>query len=288
MKPPKVRFRMPRTARLWAQGSTWRELILTIVATTISIILTFGTAYWLERQQRIEDRMMSAKMVMSNIESFSREIDKLSHEMASRDSIATWMLSLPVNSLDDIPVSEMVDPLNKLVALGFLSHDKTTENIFGNSIETWKNMGYDGVQFIDNVGKCFAEMNDIEKYWNDWVTECESVINDVISNMQPGEHTHTKLLSNNAFRQKLESYHVRQNWLEYASAYCRFLNDKNMALFKLDKQEIEDFTDMRTKDIQFGKEEPAVSDFRKPQIKKDSLYTLRPLQQHIDSILRGK
>ena len=84
MKTPRVRFRMPRTARLWAQGSTWRELILTIVATTISIILTFGTAYWLERQQRIEDRMMSAKMVMSNIESFSRELDNLSHEMASR------------------------------------------------------------------------------------------------------------------------------------------------------------------------------------------------------------
>lgn len=288
MKPPKVRFRMPRTARAWAKGSTWRELVLTIVATTISIILTFGTAYWLEYRQRIEDRLMSAKMVMSNIESFSREIDSLSVEMATRDSIATWMLSLPINSLDDIPISEMIDPLNKLVVLNFLSHDKTTENIFGNSIETWKNMGYDGVQFIDNVGRCFSEMNDIEKYWNDWVSESESVINDIISNMQPGEHTHTKLLSDNSFRQILENYHVRHNWLEYASAYCRYLNDKNMALFKIDKDVITEFTDKRTQHIEFGEKKPQVSDFRKPQLTKDSLVTLRPLQQRIDSLLSRK
>ena len=44
MRTPKIRVRMPRSARTWAYGSTWKELLLTIIGTTISIILTFGTA----------------------------------------------------------------------------------------------------------------------------------------------------------------------------------------------------------------------------------------------------
>ena len=258
------------------------------MATTLSIILTFGTANVVDRCQRIEDRKMSALMVMSNIEQFSQELDNLANKVAHLDSAATWMLNLPAEKLDLIPVPDIVGPLNEVVALDLLSHDKTTENIFSSNIETWKNMGYEGVQFIDNVGLCFAEMNDIEKYWNDWVNEYGSVINDIISQIQPGEHTFTKLLTNNAFRQKLESFHVRQNWLKYAAARCRYLNDKNMALFKIDKQEIMGFTRLRERDVKLSEKEPTVADFRTEQLNADSLTTLRPIKLRIDSIIRGK
>lgn len=288
MKRLPIKFRMPKSARTWAKGSTWREMLLTMVATTISIVLTFGTAGLLERCERIKDRKMSAMMVMSNIEQFAQELEKLSSNMAHLDSTATWMLSLPVDKLDLIPPEEVTDPINEIVTLDFLSHDKTTENIFGNSIETWKNMGYEGVQFIDNVGLCFAEMNDMESYWNDWVTDYESVFNEVISHMQPGEHTITKLLSDDAFRQKLESFHVRQYWLKYAAARCRYLNDKNMVLFKIDKESIMDFTEQRTREIDFNEKDPTVSQFRTEPLNPDSMTTLHGIKQHIDSIIYKK
>lgn len=274
-------FRFPKWLRIWVKESQF-------LATTLSIILTFGTANVVDRCQRIEDRKMSALMVMSNIEQFSQELDNLANKVAHLDSAATWMLNLPAEKLDLIPVPDIVGPLNEVVALDLLSHDKTTENIFSSNIETWKNMGYEGVQFIDNVGLCFAEMNDIEKYWNDWVNEYGSVINDIISQIQPGEHTFTKLLTNNAFRQKLESFHVRQNWLKYAAARCRYLNDKNMALFKIDKQEIMGFTRLRERDVKLSEKEPTVADFRTEQLNADSLTTLRPIKLRIDSIIRGK
>ncbi|MBQ6166030.1 MAG: hypothetical protein IJK41_01140 [Muribaculaceae bacterium] len=284
MKRLPIKFRMPKSVRTWAHGSQWKELFMTIMATTISIILTFGTAGLLERCQRVEDRKMSAMMVMSNIEQFSRQLELMVQDMAYRDSVATWLLSLPLDQLDLIPPDEMRNPINTVVALDLLSHDKTAEGIFSNSSDTWKNLG--NFQFIDNVGSCFSEMNDIEKYWNDWVNDNVSIVNDILTHLQPGEHTQTKLLSNNKFRQTLENFHARQNWLQYVLSYCRFLNKKNMELIGISEEEVMAFTDERERHSQ--DQEPSIADFRTEQLNPDSLTTLRPMIEHIDSILQGK
>lgn len=287
MKIPRIRIRMPQSARTWAQGSTWRELLLTIVGTTISIVLTFGTAGLLDRCQRSDDRKMSAMMVMSNIEQYSRNVDDMSHNIARCDSIGTWMLSLPQNSLDNIPPEEVADLINEMMALvKFMTHDKTAENIFSNNIETWKNMG--NFQFIDNVGICFSKMNAEESNWNEWVNEYEATISRVIAEMQPGEHTLTKLLNDNVFRQKVESFHVRKYWLDYLSSYIRYLNSKNMVLIGIDEDEVMAFTDERSRDIVIDKKEPQQADFRTDLLTPDSLTTLRPLIQHIDSLIHNK
>ncbi len=278
---------MPRSARTWAYGSTWKELLLTIIGTTISIILTFGTAACLDRCERVDDRKMSALMVMSNIESFSRNVDLMAQDIARCDSIGTWLLSLPQDRLNKISPEEASDIINEVIgSINFLSHDKTAESIFSNNIETWKNM--DNFQFIDNVGKCFAKMNSDENNWNEWVTEFESAITRVIEQMQPNERTLAKLLSDNTVRQKIESFHVRKNWLDYISAYHRYLNSQNMVIIGVTKQEVMAFTDERGRSINTPEEEPIQSSFRTKQLSVDSLTTLAPLIQHIDSILYNK
>ncbi len=278
---------MPRSARNWAYGSTWRELLLTIVGTTISIVLTFGTAGLLDRCQRIEDRKMSAMMVMSNIENFSRTAEEMSQKIARCDSIGAWMLSLPKDSLDLIPPEEVQNLLLEVMTLvDPLTHDKTAENIFSNSIETWKNMG--NFQFIDNVGKCFSEMNANEANWNQWVNEYEATISDVVSQMKPGEHSHTKLLNDNVFRQKLVDFHVRKAWLEYVAASIRYLNRKNMKLIGIREKEVMAFTDERSRDIKVGMKEPKQADFRTDTLTRKKLTTMRPVIQHFDSIMQGK
>ena len=41
-----VKFKMPKFGRKTNGGSMMKELILTTLATSISIVLTFGTAMW--------------------------------------------------------------------------------------------------------------------------------------------------------------------------------------------------------------------------------------------------
>ncbi len=276
------KFRIPSKLRAWIRESQF-------LATTLSIILTFGTTGLLEHCQRMKDRELSAMMVMGNIETFSRKVETMSQSMARRDSIATWMLSLPQDSLDRIPASEMVDLINEMVAgIEFLTHDKTAESIFSSNIETWKNM--QKFQFIDNVGSCFSEMNADENYWKEWVEGFEAAVNDVLEHPDehPGERTVTKLLRNVVFRQKIESFHVRQSWLQYISAKYRYLNQRSARMMGIDYQDVEDFADERLKEVDINDIKPMQSDFRKSPLNVDSLTTLRPTIMHIDSVIHNK
>jgi len=276
------KFRISQRLRNWIRESQF-------LATTLSIILTFGTTSLVEHCQRVKDRKLSAMMVMGNIETFSRKVDDMAQSMARRDSIATWMLSLPQDSLDFIPASEMVDLINEVVAgIEFLTHDKTAESIFSSNIETWKNM--QKFQFIDNVGSCFSEMNADENYWKEWVEGFELAVNDVLEHPDDhsGERTVTKLLRNVVFRQKIESFHVRQSWLKYISAKYRYLNQRSARMMDIDYQEVEDFADERLKEVEINGTEPMQSDFRTKPLDVNSLNTLRPTIQHIDSIIHNK
>jgi hypothetical protein len=276
------KFRISPRLRNWIRESQF-------LATTLSIILTFGTTLLVEHCQRVKDRKLSAMMVMGNIETFSRKVDDMAQSMARRDSIATWMLSLPQDSLDFIPASEMVDLINEVVAgIEFLTHDKTAESIFSSNIETWKNM--QKFQFIDNVGSCFSEMNADENYWKEWVEGFEAAVNDVLEHPDehPGERTVTKLLRNVVFRQKIESFHVRQSWLQYISAKYRYLNQRSARMMGIDYQDVEDFADERLKDVDINDIKPMQSDFRKSPLNVDSLTTLRPTIMHIDSVIHNK
>ena len=281
---PKGKFRISKRVRAWIRESQF-------LATTLSIILTFGTTGLLEHCQRIKDRNLSAMMVMGNIETFARKVDKMAEDMARRDSIATWMLSLPQDSLDLIPASEMTNLINEVIAGSgddFLTHDKTAESIFSSNIETWKNM--QKFQFIDNVGSCFSEMNADEIYWKDLVEGFEQAVHDVLEHpdKHPGLRTCTKLLRDSVFRQKIEYFHVRQYWLEYKAARYRFLNQKSAKMMDIDYRKVEAFADERLKEVDINEVEPTQAQFRTQPLKADSLNTLRPIKQHIDSIIHGK
>ena len=278
---------MPKSARTWAKGSQWRELVMTIIATTISIILTFGTAAWLEHLQRVHDRKVSALMVICNIDKFADDLNRQVQAFAHQDSVATWILSLPIDSLDRIPAQEMMGPINEVFGFDMLAHDKTVESIFGNSIETWKNYGY--FKFLDSVGQCFSEMNTDEEYCNNWVKEFEQAINDVIEHPEdhPGERTHTKLLSDDGIRQKLQNIHARRSWLEYARDHLLYMNKLNRRYIGLSEKEVKKFAEKLQVEYVPEIKEPVVSDYRRDLLSPDSLTTVKELDGHIRSIMRG-
>ena len=275
-----AKFKMPKKLRAWIKESQF-------LATTLSIILTFGTTGLVEHCQRVRDRQLSAMMVLSSIENFSKNADEMAQDMARCDTIGTWLLSLPQDSLDMIQPEEVRGVIKEMLSLvNYMSHDKTVENIFGNSFETWKNMGNRNYRFIESVGDSFAKINAYESNWNEWVKEYEKTINNVLSEMVPGEHTLTKLLNDNGVRQKLESFHVRKYWLDYISAHNHYLNKKNLSIIGLKEKDIKAYTERRK--LEELPDEPQPSDFRSEQLKPDSLYTLKQIKLHIDSIIHNK
>ena len=104
--------------------------MLVFVGTTISIILTLGSAFLMEKHGQKQDRRLSAMMVMSNIEKFSRNLEEVADYMTSNDSVATWLLDKPIEDLELLPEEELDYLVSEVTDLLFLTYDKSAENIF--------------------------------------------------------------------------------------------------------------------------------------------------------------
>lgn len=121
--------------------SFWKNLFRTVLSITISIVLTFGTSALIQRRHLAKDRKMTAMMVMGNIESFAQQLEKNADYMKWNDTLATYLLAIPQDSLDLVDPQLLLYGVNNVTAFQNLSHDKSAENIFSNSIDTWKNLG---------------------------------------------------------------------------------------------------------------------------------------------------
>ena len=157
VSPPEVPATPPR-------GNFWKQIGMLVLGTTVSLVLTFGTAQLIEKGQRAKDRRLTALMVMSNIETFAQQLDSLYAQMDEADSASTWLFTRPEENLVLLTSDQLHEIINRAFVQDLITYDKSTENIFSNNIDTWKNMG--NFQFIDNVGKCFSTMRLCEEMWN--------------------------------------------------------------------------------------------------------------------------
>ena len=138
----------PNTQRGWV-----KELLLTILATSISIVLTFGTANLIEYRHKMSAQRQMAMMII-------HDIDESIKQMEKADSIISEFFDLQVIILE----GKYNRPLNiarvDLVKcdLNEVKFAETTERIFTSNVDTWSTIGKVG--FIDNVSSCYIDRRD--------------------------------------------------------------------------------------------------------------------------------
>ena len=264
VSPPEVNMKGIR-------GRFWKQLGMLVLGTTVSLVLTFGTAQIIEKNQRAHDRRLTAMMVMSNIESFAQELDTAWVQAAGADTAVAWLLNISKDSLDEMPPKELLPIISKAKSIGSLTYDKTTENIFSNNIETWKNMG--NFQFIDQVGKCFSLIRICEERWNGFQQELDDIFNKIVAHpdQYPGNTTSAKIARDPGMRQKLLMIHNLRSWAHYEAEYLRYCNLKNMAAIDITEQELKEFMEKRQQEITIDQPEPIYGDITIPKINPDSL-----------------
>ena len=248
----------------------WKYILYTILGTTLSILLTFGTSQMVAQYRRAQERKLTALMVMGNIEKFASNIENVSQKMAMYDTIATYLLAMPVDSLDS-PECEALH--NLLLSWPLLTHDKSAENIFSNSIETWKNMG--NFMFINGVGKMFAQMDAYEKMHTEFFDEIQQRIKYVKNNPDqfPGNSIDSKLLQDKVYRSLLQRYHTRANQYLYAAYHMRYVNKFMMKLMDISEEEVVEFAhkdDASAEEI-VGEKKKSLREFVTPALDVDSL-----------------
>jgi hypothetical protein len=146
--------------------------------------------------------------------------------------------------------------MDEVMYIPIFVYDKTTEGIFSDDIETWKNMG--NFQFIDNVGKCFSNMHTIEEEWTAFSEEMDEVRDAVLYHPEqyPGSSWGSKYLNNPIFRQILRNFHNMRCWLQNKIEKIRYHNYVNMATIGISEQELLEFIEMREKEVEVDREKP--------------------------------
>lgn len=251
--------------------SFWKNLFRTVLSITISIVLTFGTSALIQWRHLAKDRKMTAMMVMGNIESFAQQLDKNADYMKWNDTLATYLLSIPMDSIDFVNQDTLRYCINSVTAFYNLSHDKSTENIFSNSIETWKNLG--SFEFIENVGNCFASINSMEEIYNEFYGTSERIRERMIQNLDayPGRSPVSKMLHDMEYRDHLAHIHSQAEYYHYLAAYLRYENAKNMKLMGVSEEEVKSFVEERNKEKVTSGTAPDQNTFYTPPIDIDSL-----------------
>ena len=269
-----------KKSRAWV-----KDLLVAFAATTLSIIMTFGTTMVVNHTQQKKERKLTALMVMSSIEQFARDLEYIEKDTGHRDSIATWLLSIPVEVLATIDGEPLEEAFREAVNLPIITHDKTAETIFSSQIDTWKNMG--NFKFVENVGKCFSEMSFIEEHFNERVEDIVTTSENITFHADdyPGNTMIEKRLRNEQVRRQLTLPHILRGWISFYIVDLRKVNRNNMRLIGITEKEVMDFTDDLGAADEYDDEELNLFDFDMPDINADSLGIYLPFARQFDSLM---
>lgn len=248
-----------------------KYILYTFIGTTLSIILTFGTGMLVEKNKQKKARELTAMMVMGNIENFAQRLDLVSDRLCYRDTLATMLLNIPEDSVDAPEYAEMVMSIQNVLSCPVLTYDKTVEQIFSNSIETWKNMG--NFMFIDNVGECFNSMKYITDDYMEFAKSMADMVSLVKENADsyPGKTIFSKTLLSKEFRENVQGLHRRASYCKYMSEVVRYYNSVNMVLMKVTKEEVQQFIDEHEESLENDYPLPQQQDYLPVDINPDSL-----------------
>ena len=149
MKLSKIKVRMPKWHEL--KSASWaKELLMTFIGTTLSIILTFGTANYLEEKQKRADGRQTAMMVIHDMENAAEIFRNYAKKDEHSFNTAQYVYEHKAN-LDTIPSDSLLVFVQYVTSSAgqAYSYDDSSERTFLSTQDAWKNL--DNATFIDQV-----------------------------------------------------------------------------------------------------------------------------------------
>ncbi len=138
-------------AKLWRainKKESWNQFFMTLVATTISIALTFGTTAIIDNQKKENDKQEIVMMVMYDMYRSLKSVEQA-------DSMIQEAMELQLQiALDTTKFDELYMALT-VSAMPEIEYTETTEHIFSSSIETINTIG--NVLFTETVAEFYSK-----------------------------------------------------------------------------------------------------------------------------------
>ena len=151
-----VKVKMPKFGKP-GKGNSWtKELLMSVIGTTISIVLTFGTAYLIEQKQRKAEGREIAMMVIHDIDLYAENFREMA-EMEAKNHDLTMYVMEHIDSIEKIPFDTIYAVINYIyTSEGFeFRVDDSIEKTFQSNQEIWRSI--DAPSFIDLARNFFHD-----------------------------------------------------------------------------------------------------------------------------------
>lgn len=149
-----IKLKTPKYREFFKGSSMAKEMLMTFFATTLSIILTFGTAHYVDLHQKRQDGRQTAMMVIHDIDDYVESFRQLAKEEDESFQLALFVLN-HLDEIEAIPEDSLQAVLDFIIQNegGRNVYDDSKERTFLNSQDNWKNI--DNPKFIDLVEEFF-------------------------------------------------------------------------------------------------------------------------------------
>ena len=161
----KVKFRKPRLWQRMKAAGLAKSLLLSVMGTTISIILTFGTSRFFDHRKKVANGRQLAILAIHDIDNSVKVFEDYANEEYQNSLLAHFLLE-HIDSLEyinDDTLSAVFDYLlaDNNVGEGYILDD-ANEKVFLSSQDTWKNI--DNATFIDRVQTFYKDRREFYNY----------------------------------------------------------------------------------------------------------------------------
>lgn len=226
-----VKLHTPTTLKAGSGMSSVKQFFLSLIATSVSIILTFGTAAIIDHNKKESAKKEMVKMVISD---FDKTIDILMKADTAFREISRMQLEVANHP-------ERFDSLRFIVPITMsridIEYPETTEKIFTSSIETFSTIG--NANFVNEVSSFYIYRN---HYKNDVMDHLKKELEE-----KAAIATLKGLLSVNF------SEYVYENWAMLKS--LKMIRDKCMQMMNLTEQDMQAFSKQQQIDEEIGSED---------------------------------
>lgn len=236
-------------SRLWRRirfANMSREILMTTIATTISIILTFGTAHFLEERQKKAEGKQMVMMVIHDIDN----AEETFRQMAKEEELSFMCAQLVLQNVDNLAKmnTDTISTVTRYIVssenvLHYL--DDSNERIFLSSQDTWKTI--DNAAFVDCVQDFYSwrrmtydKMNN-NSYWVKPVLQTEFM------EYQMGSYKidYTSFLSQRLSEKKVLDYldlsPSRQFFYNECVDYCKRMSQKCKFIMGITDEEMNEY-----------------------------------------------
>ena len=234
-------------------SDTAKQLFISILATVISIILTFGVAHLVEKNRQKEKRRQMSMMVIHDIDETVNNIKELLKNEESGWEATRYCMDHKDN-LKAVSRDTLVNFLNYIISVTFnanLRFDKSNESIFNSSQDSWNTLS--DMSFIRNVQKCYHLRSILEDQLANWVyfkrpiNEEESyqilMNSDVLFEDNSFYSLCEKWLGDERTKYYMDNLENRKYLLNYVLENCLGLNEANKFLTNVTDEELKEFAE---------------------------------------------